>query len=128
MKTAYKSLILRNEEAAIEEDKRTAVKRLWSTAVPSKFLVHAWRVLWSSLPTRVALQRDRRACFASRTMRRMSIFSSTATRQQINSWCGITHGTFIRQWDHFMQHMWIAVVWIIWINRNKIIFRRGSLM
>lgn len=55
-------------------------------------------------------------------------------------WIGIKKEVVGNPWEHLAQHrikgggkknrrikflIWVAVVWIIWINRNRIIFRGG---
>lgn len=56
VKSTYKSLIGRSDGAMVDDSKKLIPQDLWSTPTPSKFLVHAWRVLPDHLPTRVTLQ------------------------------------------------------------------------
>lgn len=57
VKSTYSAPIIRTEEFVMEEEKRLALQSLWKTEAPSKYLIHAWRVLLNFLPTRVALER-----------------------------------------------------------------------
>lgn len=54
--TTYKKLILRCAESLLEEGQKILLNYLLKAAVPSKFLVHAWRLLLNRMPTRVALE------------------------------------------------------------------------
>lgn len=56
VKSAYTMLSNQSYDSQLEEDKRKIIKKVWWTAIPSKFLVHGWRLLLDRLPTRLLLQ------------------------------------------------------------------------
>lgn len=53
VKSAYILLLLRCLEMFLTDEKTQILQHLWWTAAPSKFLVHALRVLLDRLPTRL---------------------------------------------------------------------------
>jgi hypothetical protein len=55
VKSAYSSLQERNELPTLDDDKLSALKKLWKNNIPSKVSIFGWRLLLEKLPTRVAL-------------------------------------------------------------------------
>lgn len=53
--SAYKTLLLMGAERTIDDSRKNMLQSLWRSKVPSKFAVHAWRLLLDNLPTRMAL-------------------------------------------------------------------------
>lgn len=126
-------------------------EKIVKSSAPSKYLVHGWRVLLGRLPTRVALQQRGIVnfdpgpscvqCFRFEESAERLFFTCSRSVQLwklIEEWAGPQGGAFISCWQHFKSHgiigcskkqkkfrfiVWIAVVWVIWVNRNRIIFR-----
>lgn len=148
--SVYKSLIPKSDDYTIAEDRRRILNKLWSTDAPSKFLVHAWRVLTDCIPTRMALQQrgvfvfnpgpSCVLCFRhDEDIEHLSIHFRLSDQvwQQVQAWAGLPQTNCSSLWEHFVQHeinhggkkrkkvrslLWIAVVWVIWVHTNKNIF------
>lgn len=100
VKSVYNLLLEKCEAEPIEAEVLNAVKKVWKVAAPSKFIVHAWRLLLNRVPTREALPSN-------------SCRSVVEHFQQ--------HGMhFKRKKKKGVKHLiWVATVWVLWINRNS---------
>lgn len=150
VRSLYKWLIDKFAESKLNTEQMKIVKKLWKTSAPSKYVVHGWRVLLDKLPTRVALQHRGivsfnpgpacMVCFRTDEDGEHLFFTCCKSAQlwkKVEEWAGLQDDVFTCSWDHFLQHgtvtrskkgskfrffIWIAAVWNIWINRNRIIF------
>lgn len=112
--TAYQSLLTKTADTRPEEQESKLLKRLWGTAVPSKFLVLAWRILLDRLPARVALQQrgvmefaqgpSCVMCFQAEEDVQHLFFLCEKSRliwQCICQWFGAELSLFAGRWENF---------------------------
>jgi hypothetical protein len=151
VKSTYISLLNRLEMDALNSDTTLALKKLWSTNMPSKASIFGWRMMLDKLPTKEAL-------FAkgiiSNHFERCCVFCSIEVEDTLHvflnchmisqvwdcifKWMGvqvISPSTVI---NHFLSFggifsgkktkklryiIWMATTWCIWRTRNNILFR-----
>jgi hypothetical protein len=150
VKSAYLILQSRCGNSSYSVALERACRQLWRCSVPSKFLVHGWRVLHKRLATKDALldrgifpnQIDPLCVFcegATETCNHM-LFScpfAYGVWLSVYGWLGFDGAYAMNGVDHFLQHgslfggkkwkkikhlVWLATVWSLWISRNKVIF------
>lgn len=131
-----------------------AFQNLWGSAIPPKVRICIWRLFLSRIPTRSALA-DRGIlqpyqdlscvfCSADRETCLHLFFTcnkSVAIWNSIFHWMGfsyVLHRDPISNYNHFglllrrkcpKQYkflIWSSVIWVIWINRNKIVFQGAA--
>ena len=138
----------------VADQQRAMWLKLWKNNAPSKILIFAWRVLINKIATRDALSRrgvlrddaDRRCVLCSsedETIKHIFLDCRVAKKiwQQVCLWLDvpIVEGEDIQA--HFMafgklikgkkqkrvKHLiWMAVIWNIWLTRNKVIFKEEA--
>jgi len=130
---------------------KEAFKILWSLKVAPTTQVLVWRVLWNRLPTRGNLV-VREVQLANTLCPLCNMFEKTVDHLFIN--CDIARKIWdlCDQWignfwvrhhsvpDHFLSfyliclnkklnvlwlRVWVAIVWEIWTQRNKVVFNGG---
>ncbi|KAL8533767.1 hypothetical protein ACS0TY_009966 [Phlomoides rotata] len=118
-KGTYLWLFQQKEGRGIEKDE---FKLTWKCFAPPKVKVHAWRVLWERVPTSSKLQSK----------------NILPSNMSCCSWLGIVTAlpatpsssllVFSRLLEgrlskKFLTCLWTCVVWLIWKQRNAVIFR-----
>jgi hypothetical protein len=151
VKSTYISLLNRLEMDALDSDTTLALKKLWSTNMPSKASIFGWRMMLDKLPTKEALfskgiitSHFERCCvFCSIEVEdTMHVFLNCHMISQvwdcIFNWMGVQVISSPSVTDHFLSFggifsgkktkkfryiIWMATTWCIWRTRNIILFR-----
>lgn len=152
MKSAYILLQEAQNSQTINQQFCLVSSRIWHCDVPSKISIFAWRLLQSRLPTRDMLlsrgvlnANSNISCvFCSRESEDTNhlFFScdfSYHVWMTINRWTGAMGLMQNSGYNHFLQFadvlkgkkhrrgrhiIWMAVVWVLWLTRNDVIFKQ----
>jgi hypothetical protein len=151
VKSTYISLLNRLEMDALDSNTTLALKKLWSTNVPSKASVFGWRMMLDKLPTKEALFNKG---IITSNFERCCVFCSIEEEDiqhvffkchminqvwdYIFKWMGVNFLVFTSVLDHLLSFggiikgkntkrlryiIWLATTWCIWRTRNNILFR-----
>lgn len=134
----------------------SACNLIWQCDIPSKVSLFAWRLLQNKLPTRVLLASRGvidanlgvTCVLCSRDVEMSSHLFFTCgfaykVWMAINLWSGAVGPMHDSGVNHFLDFagsakgrqrrrgrgrhvIWMATVWVLWITRNNVIFREGS--
>lgn len=153
MKKCYELLcnFLTAENVQVRDDVAAACKRIWKNDAPSKVLIFTWRVLLERVATRDALSRRGILhsqndlccvlCFRENESVEHLFLACNVVKSiwsQVFSWMGVPIVEPEDVISHFVEFgkmvkgrkqkgvkhlIWMAVVWNIWLARNKVIFQ-----
>ncbi|XP_057443839.1 uncharacterized protein LOC130735993 [Lotus japonicus] len=126
---------------------------LWKCFAPSNTLAFGWKTLWGRIQTRTNLNRrgilhngDSLTCAfclgEEETLEHLLLHFSFSSQvwQKCYRWLNILTVLPATCGMHFLQHggefmtankrqgaksMWLAIVWTLWLSRNKVIFQNG---
>lgn len=154
VKQAYLWLKSHNDALLTNRHADSKVFRyMWKMAIPSKVRMCVWRLFLDSLPTKLALFHrgilpDGSAlgctfCLMEEESASHLLFNcsrSSAIWYGIFNWMGISTALHLVPKENFIQFgfifegmigkkfkyiIWGATVWVLWLNRNKILFQDG---
>lgn len=148
VKSAYKLI-----QGPEEEESIPVFKLLWQNIAPSNVKAFGWRALWGRIQTKENLMRrgiiqteEAMACpfciNAAETMEHVLFTCPFAMKvwNAYNSWFGVSTTLPENCRMHLLQHgqqlwsnrqrvgsqtIWLAIIWTLWLHRNRVIFREG---